>query len=97
MERSDALLKLKDLEGADLHTLAKQFEVTVLSARGKVNKGWAGHVCERFLGIPSKSVLTTTSVASKHLRDAWGYIYNLVRKARDMGQHPEHFMRALNF
>lgn len=55
MERSDALLKLKELEGVDLHSLAKHFEVTVLSANGKVNKGWAGHVCERFLGIPINS------------------------------------------
>lgn len=55
MERSDALIKLKELEGVDLHSLAKQFEVTVLSANGKVNKGWAGHVCERFLGIPINS------------------------------------------
>ena len=55
MERSDALKKLKELEGVDLHSLAKKFEVTVLSANGKVNKGWAGHVCERFLGIPINS------------------------------------------
>lgn len=55
MERPDALKKLKELEGVDLHSLAKQFEVTVLSSNGKVNKGWAGHVCERFLGIPINS------------------------------------------
>lgn len=55
MERLDAIKKLKELEGVDLHSLAKQFEVTVLSANGKVNKGWAGHVCERFLGIPINS------------------------------------------
>jgi DNA mismatch repair protein MutH len=55
MERLDAILKLKELEGVDLHSIAKQLEVTVLSSKGKVNKGWAGHACERFLGIPINS------------------------------------------
>ena len=55
MERSEALLKLKELEGVDLHSLAGQFEVTVTTNSGKVNKGWAGHVCERYLGIPINS------------------------------------------
>lgn len=55
MERSEAIKKLKSLEGIDLHSLAKQFEVTVLSPNGKVNKGWAGHVIERFLGLPLNS------------------------------------------
>ena len=55
MERSEALRKLQDLKNVDLHTLAKRFEVTIVSAGGKVNKGWAGHVCERFLGLPINS------------------------------------------
>jgi len=55
MKRSEALQRLSTLKGVDLHSLAKQFEVTVLSPNGKVNKGWAGHVCERFLGIPINS------------------------------------------
>ena len=55
MHREEAVNKLKKLEGQDLHTLAKEYEVTVLSANGKVNKGWAGHVCERYLGIPINS------------------------------------------
>jgi DNA mismatch repair protein MutH len=52
MERGEAVAKLKQLIGADLHALAHEFGVTVTSRDGKVNKGWAGHVCERFLGIP---------------------------------------------
>jgi len=55
MRRNEAIAKLKELEGQDLHLLAKQHSVTVLSSKGKVNKGWAGHVCERHLGIPINS------------------------------------------
>ncbi|MBM3602289.1 MAG: hypothetical protein FJX22_00700 [Alphaproteobacteria bacterium] len=55
MKRAEAIAKLNQLAGVDLHSLAKQFDVTVLSPNGKVNKGWAGHVCERFLGIPINS------------------------------------------
>ena len=50
MHRNEAIAKLKELEGQDLHLLAKQHSITVLSSEGKVNKGWAGHVCERHLG-----------------------------------------------
>jgi DNA mismatch repair protein MutH len=55
MEREDAVVKLNQLAGLDLHDLAREFEVTVRSENGMVNKGWAGHVCERFLGIPINS------------------------------------------
>lgn len=55
MERDEAIEKLKLLAGHNLHDLAKQFEVTVRTANGNVNKGWAGHVCERHLGIPINS------------------------------------------
>jgi DNA mismatch repair protein MutH len=55
MERVEAVKKLKELIGCDLHTLAAEYQVTVLSPSGKVNKGWAGHVCERHLGIPINS------------------------------------------
>ncbi len=55
MERHDTLIKLQSLVGQDLHDLAKQFGVTVLGANGKVNKGWAGHVFECFLGLPINS------------------------------------------
>lgn len=55
MERVEALERLKKLEGQDLHDLAKKFQITVRTEAGNVNKGWAGHVCERYLGIPQNS------------------------------------------
>ena len=55
MERNKAISKLKQLKGKDLHELAKEYGITVLSPNGKVNKGWAGHVCERYLGLPINS------------------------------------------
>jgi DNA mismatch repair protein MutH len=55
MEREDAVTKLKLLAGLNLHDLAREYEITVRAANGNVNKGWAGHVCERFLGIPINS------------------------------------------
>jgi DNA mismatch repair protein MutH len=55
MERDEALEKLKKLAKQNLHALAVQFEVTVRTPAGKVNKGWAGHVFERYLGIPINS------------------------------------------
>ena len=55
MERTEAIAKLKQLEGRDLHELAIEYGITVAAANGKVNKGWAGHVCERYLGLPLNS------------------------------------------
>ena len=55
MEREEALTKLHLLIGQDLHALAKKYEITVRTASGAVNNGWAGHVCERYLGIPINS------------------------------------------
>ena len=54
MEREEAVSRLKTLEGVDLRPLADQLQVTVW--RGdKLNKGWAGHTLERFLGLPINS------------------------------------------
>jgi len=55
MERKEAVERLQTLKGQDLHALAQQYDVTVRSLSGTVNKGWAGHVCERFLGLPINS------------------------------------------
>ena len=55
MERNEAIKKLKMLEGKVLQDLAGQYEVTIYSGSGKVNKGWAGHICERHLGLPINS------------------------------------------
>ena len=54
MERDEAIEKLKELKGEDLRKLAELYEVTVWK-NGKLNKGWAGHVIERYLGLPINS------------------------------------------
>ena len=54
MERAKAIEKLKKLIGKELHEIAKQYNVTIYR-NGIVNKGWAGHVFERYLGIQINS------------------------------------------
>ncbi|RMG82911.1 MAG: hypothetical protein D6712_13905 [Chloroflexi bacterium] len=58
MDRKEALQQLNQLINQDLFTLAQQYGVTVWkeTERGqRQNKGWAGHVIERFLGLPLNS------------------------------------------
>jgi len=55
MKREDAVKRLRKLIGKDVHELAREYEVGVIGASGKVNKGWAGHVFERYLGLPINS------------------------------------------
>lgn len=55
MERDEAIEKLRMLEGKNLHEVASQYEVRIRTPEGKVNKGWAGHVCERHLGLSINS------------------------------------------
>ena len=54
MNRRIALEKLQRLVGQDLRKLADEYGVTVWK-NGKLNKGWAGHVVERYLGLPLNS------------------------------------------
>jgi len=54
MERDIAIRKLKELEGTDLVPLASKYAVTIWKEDRK-NKGWAGHVLERYLGLPINS------------------------------------------
>jgi DNA mismatch repair protein MutH len=54
MERREAIKQLQQLVGKELHELANEFKVTIYR-NGKVNKGWAGHVFERFLELPINS------------------------------------------
>lgn len=56
MERSEALLKLKEITGEDfnLHDLARNYQIVPVR-EGKQNKGWAGQVTERHLGLPINS------------------------------------------
>ena len=55
MERGEAIRRLNELKGHDLHRLAEKYEITVTTPDGHVNKGWAGHVFERFLGLQLNS------------------------------------------
>jgi DNA mismatch repair protein MutH len=54
MERAEAVQKLQKLVGKELHELADKYNVTIYR-NGKVNKGWAGHVFERYLELPINS------------------------------------------
>ena len=59
MERIEAVRRLNQLKGADLVELASYYGIQILYNKedGKItkNKGWAGHVIERFLGIQLNS------------------------------------------
>lgn len=54
MERQEAIQKISTIMGQDLRKLAAKYEVSV-SKGNKINKGWAGHVLERHLGLPINS------------------------------------------
>ena len=54
MERHEAIEKLTAIIDKDLRVLADKYEVTVFKG-SKLNKGWAGHVLERYLGLPINS------------------------------------------
>jgi DNA mismatch repair protein MutH len=54
MDRDEAVTRLRVLVGKDLRPLADKYGVTVWKV-GKKNKGWAGHVIERYLGLPINS------------------------------------------
>jgi len=54
MERDEAIKQLQKLIGKDLVQLAKKYDITVWKG-GKINKGWAGHTIERYLGLPLSS------------------------------------------
>ena len=52
MTREDAVAALRVLVGRDLHQLADDYGITVRK-QGRLNKGWAGSVVERHLGVPA--------------------------------------------
>lgn len=54
MDRIEALAKIRELTGVDLRSLADKFGITVWKS-DKINKGWAGHVIERYLGLTLNS------------------------------------------
>lgn len=59
LDREDAIIKLKELVGKDLRPLASKFGVTVFTDeihhKGR-NKGWAGQVLERYIGLGINNV-----------------------------------------
>ncbi len=54
MTRDEAIAKLRQLVGKDLRPLADEHRVTVWKNSRK-NKGWAGSVLERYLGLAANS------------------------------------------
>jgi DNA mismatch repair protein MutH len=54
LEKSEALKKLNALIGTDLRPLADDLKITIWKNE-KINKGWAGHTVERYLGLPINS------------------------------------------
>jgi len=55
VSRTNALRRIRQLSGKDLRPMAEQFGITVWK-NGKKNKGWAGHVIERYLGLRQNSL-----------------------------------------
>ncbi len=75
LERTEAIEKIKLIVGKDLRLLAEQYNVTVFKNE-KTNKGWAGHVIERYLGLPINSAQSPNfgswelkTICLKYLRD----------------------------
>ena len=54
LDRDEAMRRINLLAGRDLRALADELGVTVWKA-GRKNKGWAGHVLERYLGLAQNS------------------------------------------
>ncbi len=48
--RKQAVAQLRKIIGKDLRKMADEYGVTVFK-NGKLNKGWAGHVLEHYLGL----------------------------------------------
>src|SRR6185436_10494471 len=55
LERKEALRRINLFAGKDLRPLANQFGITVWK-NGRKNKGWAGQVIERYLGLAQNSL-----------------------------------------
>lgn len=54
MKREEAINRLMDLMGKDLHDVGKIHGIFA-TVNGRQNKGWAGQVCERHLNLPLNS------------------------------------------
>jgi DNA mismatch repair protein MutH len=54
LDRKEALLRINLLAGKDLRLLADEYGIPIWK-NGRENKGWAGLVIERYLGLPQNS------------------------------------------
>jgi len=54
LDRKDAVLRINVLAGKDLRSMADEYRIPVWK-NGHENKGWAGLVIERYLGLPQNS------------------------------------------
>jgi DNA mismatch repair protein MutH len=75
VEREEAVRQIRRLVGQDLRKLADQYGITVFR-EGRKNKGWAGHVIERVLGLPISSAQAPNfgswelkTISLKYLKD----------------------------
>lgn len=50
INRKQAVKEFQKVIGKDLRKMAAKYKVTVFK-NGKLNKGWAGHVLERYIGL----------------------------------------------
>ncbi len=54
LNRHEAVRRINLLAGKDLHAMADDYKIPVWK-NGRENKGWAGLVIERYLGLPQNS------------------------------------------
>ena len=47
---AEAAERLDKLVGQDLELLSEKYGITIRTANGHINKGWVGHLCEKYLG-----------------------------------------------
>src|SRR5690242_18478463 len=56
LTRDEALVRLRALQGQNLRELAARYNITVFKPGGGFNKGWAGLLAERYLGMPPNNL-----------------------------------------
>ncbi len=54
LNRKEAIRRINELAGKDLRVMADEYKIPVWK-NGRENKGWAGLVIERYLGLPQNS------------------------------------------
>jgi DNA mismatch repair protein MutH len=54
LDRKEAIRRINQIAGKDLRAMADEYKIPVWK-NGRENKGWAGLVIERYLGLPQNS------------------------------------------